>query len=177
MSEISTETVSNTDTSALTRVKPSLRFMLSNPAHFVSLGFGSGLAPFAPGTFGSLLGWLLARWLHPGLGDAVFFVLLALATAIGIGAMHVTGKALGEMDHGAIVWDEVIAMSLIVALLPGSMWKQALAFLLFRILDIRKPGPVGWADRSVGGAAGVMLDDLIAAGLVLLAFAFASKLF
>lgn len=177
MSEISAEPLSNTDTSASTRVKPSLRFMLSNPSHFVSLGFGSGLAPFAPGTFGSLLGWLLARWLHPALGDALFFALLALATAIGIGAMHVTGKALGEMDHGAIVWDEVIAMSLIVALLPGSMWKQALAFLLFRILDIRKPGPVGWADRSVGGAAGVMLDDLIAAGLVLLAFAFAAKLF
>jgi phosphatidylglycerophosphatase A len=177
MNEISAHTVSSADVSASMRVKPNLRFMLSNPAHFVSLGFGCGLAPFAPGTFGSLLGWFLARWLHPALGDPLFFALLALATAIGIGAMHVTGKALGEMDHGAIVWDEVIAMSLIVAMLPGSMWKQALAFLLFRFLDIRKPGPVGWADRSIGGAAGVMLDDLIAAGLVLLAFAFAAKLF
>jgi phosphatidylglycerophosphatase A len=165
------------DTNAATRVKPSLRFMLSNPAHFVSLGFGTGLAPFAPGTFGALLGLFLARWLHPELGDTMYFALLALATVVGIGAMHVTGKALGEMDHGAIVWDEVIAMGLIVAMLPGSMWKQAWAFLLFRILDIRKPGPVGWADRNLGGAAGVMVDDLIAAVLVLFTFALFAKLF
>jgi phosphatidylglycerophosphatase A len=156
---------------------PSLRFVLTNPAHFVSLGFGAGLAPFAPGTFGALLGLLLARWLHPALGDAMFFALLAVATAIGIGCMHVTGKALGEMDHGAIVWDEVIAMGLIVGMLPGSMWQQAWGFLFFRILDIRKPGPVGWADRNVGGAAGVMLDDLIAAGLVLLGFAIYARVF
>lgn len=156
---------------------PSLRFVLTNPAHFVSLGFGAGLAPFAPGTFGALLGLLLARWLHPALGDAMFFALLAAATVIGIGCMHVTGKALGEMDHGAIVWDEVIAMGLIVGMLPGSMWQQAWGFLFFRILDIRKPGPVGWADRNIGGAAGVMLDDLIASGLVLLGFAIYARVF
>jgi phosphatidylglycerophosphatase A len=159
------------------RVTPNLRFMCSNPAHVVSLGFGSGLAPFAPGTFGALLGWLLARWLHPMLGDVWFFSALVSATVIGIGAMHVTGRALGEMDHGAIVWDEVIAMGLIVAMLPGSLWKQTIAFVLFRILDIRKPGPVGWADRNIGGAVGVMLDDLIAAGIVLLIFAVFVRVF
>jgi phosphatidylglycerophosphatase A len=162
---------------ATAKTKPSIRFMLRNPLHAISFGFGVGLIPFAPGTFGALLGLFLARWLHPALGDEWYFALLAVATAVGIGAMHVTGTALGEMDHGAIVWDEVIAMGLIVALLPGSLWQQAWAFLLFRILDIRKPGPVGWADRNVGGAAGVMLDDLIAAGLVLLAFALFAKLF
>jgi phosphatidylglycerophosphatase A len=157
--------------------EPSLRMLFSHPAHFVSLGFGAGLAPFAPGTFGSVLGLVLARWLHPMLGDMSFFLLLLAATVIGTLAMHVTGKALGESDHGAIVWDEVIAMALIVALLPGSLWKQLLAFVLFRILDIRKPGPVGWADRNVGGAFGVMLDDLIAAALVLFGFALWMKLF
>ncbi len=177
MNESNVHSIASADSLSSTRVKPTLRFMVSNPAHFVSLGFGSGLAPFAPGTFGAVLGWLLARWLHPWLDDALFFSLLAFATAIGIGAMHVTGKALGEMDHGAIVWDEVIAMALIAAMLPASLWKQALGFVLFRILDIRKPGPVGWADRSVGGAAGVMLDDLIAAAIVLFAFALASKVF
>jgi phosphatidylglycerophosphatase A len=166
-----------TELTALSKRRPSLRMMVSNPAHFVSFGFGTGLAPFAPGTFGALLGLLLARWLHPALGDPIFFALLALATVLGIGAMHVTGSALGEMDHGAIVWDEVIAMALIVALLPGSMWQQAWAFLLFRILDIRKPGPVGWADRNIGGAMGVMLDDLIAAAIVLLTFAVVAKVF
>lgn len=148
-------------------VKPTLRFMLSHPAHVISLGFGSGLAPFAPGTFGTLLGWFLARWLQPVLGDETFFYTLVIAFIVGIWAAGVTGRALGESDHGSIVWDEVIAMALITALLPGAMWKQAWAFLLFRLLDIRKPGPIGWADRNVKGALGVMLDDLIAALMTL----------
>ena len=150
-----------------TPVKPTLRFMLSHPAHVISLGFGSGLAPFAPGTFGTLLGWFLARWLQPVLGDETFFYTLVIAFIVGIWAAGVTGRALGESDHGSIVWDEVIAMALITALLPGAMWKQAWAFLLFRLLDIRKPGPIGWADRKVKGALGVMLDDLIAALMTL----------
>ena len=148
-------------------IQPTLRFMLSHPAHVISLGFGSGLAPFAPGTFGTLLGWFATRWLQPMLGDAIFFISLAFALAIGIWAAGVTGRALGASDHGSVVWDEVIAMALITALLPGAMWKQAWACLLFRLLDIRKPGPIGWADRNVKGAFGVMLDDLIAAAMTL----------
>ena len=147
--------------------KPTLRFMLSHPAHVISLGFGSALAPFAPGTFGTLLGWFATRWLQPMLGDELFFIGLAFALIIGTWAAGVTGRALGESDHGSIVWDEVIAMALITALLPGAMLKQAWAFLLFRLLDIRKPGPIGWADRNVKGAFGVMLDDLIAAAMTL----------
>jgi phosphatidylglycerophosphatase A len=157
--------------------KPTLRFMLSHPAHFISLGFGTGLAPFAPGTFGTLLGLFATRWLQPIVGDAVFFIGLAVAFTIGLWAAKVTSKALGESDHGAIVWDEVIAMALITAMLPGSGWQQLWAFLLFRFLDIRKPGPVGWADRNVKGAFGVMLDDLIAAGLTLLIFAIFIRIF
>ena len=148
-------------------IKPSLRFMLSHPAHVISLGFGSGLAPFAPGTFGTLLGWFATRWLQPMVGDEAFFLGLVFALIIGTWAAGVTGRALGASDHGSIVWDEVIAMALITALLPGAMWKQACAFLLFRLLDIRKPGPIGWADRNVKGAFGVMLDDLIAAAMTL----------
>ena len=147
--------------------KLTLRFMLSHPAHLISLGFGSGLAPFAPGTFGALFGWFAARWLQPILGDETFFIGLAFVLGIGIWAAGVTGRALGESDHGSIVWDEVIAMALITALLPGAFWKQMVAFLLFRLLDIRKPGPIGWADRNVKGAFGVMLDDLIAAAITL----------
>jgi phosphatidylglycerophosphatase A len=74
------------------------------------------------------------------------------------------------------VWDEVIAMALIAALLPGAMWKQIWAFLLFRLLDIRKPGPIGWADRNIKGAVGVMLDDLIAAAMTLFIVALWIKL-
>ena len=151
--------------------RPTLRFMLSHPAHVISLGFGSGLAPFAPGTFGTLVGLFAARWLQPMVGDTVFFLGLAVAFALSVWAAGVTGRALGESDHGSIVSDEVIAMALITAMLPGAAWKQLWAFLLFRLLDIWKPGPIGWADRNVKGAFGVMLDDLIAAALTLLIFA------
>ena len=100
-----------------------------------------------------------------------------MALVIGTWAAGVTGRALGASDHGAIVWDEVIAMALITAMLPGAMWKQAWAFLLFRILDISKPGPIGWADRNIKGASGVMLDDLIAAAVTLFIFALWARLF
>lgn len=168
--------MSNLSNSASAK-QPSLRFMFSHPAHVVSLGFGSGLAPFAPGTFGALFGWWLSRWLYPLAGDAWFFSGLLLVTLVGVLAMHVTGVALEKMDHGAIVWDEVVAMALIVALIPHSFWLQCLGFVLFRIFDIAKPGPVGWADRNVGGAWGVLLDDLIAAALVLVIFALWIKVF
>jgi len=151
--------------------RPTLRFMLSHPAHVISLGFGSGLAPFAPGTFGTLLGLFATRWLQPMVGDTIFFAGLAVALVLCVWAAGVTGRALGESDHGSIVSDEVIAMALITAMLPGAAWKQLWAFLLFRLLDIWKPGPIGWADRNVKGAFGVMLDDLIAAALTLLLFA------
>ena len=158
-------------------IKPTLRFMLSHPAHVISLGLGTGLAPFAPGTFGTLLGLFATRWLQPMVGDEAFFIGLAVAFTVSLWAAGVTGRALGESDHGAIVSDEVIAMALITALLPGAMWKQVGAFLLFRILDIRKPGPIGWADRHVKGAFGVMLDDLIAAAITLLVFALWIRIF
>ena len=162
---------------AVLPIKPTLRFMLSHPAHVISLGLGTGLAPFAPGTFGTLLGLFATRWLQPMVGDEVFFMGLAVAFMVSIWAAGVTGRALGESDHGAIVSDEVIAMALITAMLPGAMWKQAWAFLLFRFLDIRKPGPIGWADRNVKGAFGVMLDDVIAAALTLLVFALWIRIF
>ncbi len=169
--------MSDVSLSSSAPIKPTLRFMLSHPAHVISLGFGSGLAPFAPGTFGSLLGLFLTRWLQPMVGDEVFFVGLVIAFALGVWAAGVTGRAMGASDHGSIVWDEVVAMALITALLPGAMWKQAWAFLLFRFLDIRKPGPIGWADRNVKGAFGVMLDDLIAAAITLFIFALCIRLF
>ena len=158
-------------------LKPTLRFMLSHPAHVISLGLGTGLAPFAPGTFGTLLGLFATRWLQPMVGDDVFFIGLAVAFIVSVWAAGVTGRALGESDHGSIVSDEVIAMALITAMLPGATWKQAWAVLLFRLLDIRKPGPIGWADRNVKGAFGVMLDDLIAAALTLFVFALWIRIF
>ena len=166
-----TENIASSAVASVGVKRPTLRFMLSHPAHVISLGFGSGLAPFAPGTFGTLVGLFAARWLQPMVGDTIFFLGLAVAFALSVWAAGVTGRALGESDHGSIVSDEVIAMALITAMLPGAAWKQLGGFLLFRLLDVWKPGPIGWADRNVKGAFGVMLDDLIAAALTLLIFA------
>ena len=169
--------MSEVDGSATQPMKPDWRFMRSHPAHLISLGFGAGLMPFAPGTFGTLLGLIATRWLQPMMSEDVFFVGLFQAFIIGIWAVGVTERELGTSDHGSIVWDEVIAMAMITAMLPGAMWKQAWAFLLFRLLDIAKPGPIGWADRNVKGAFGVMLDDLIAAAITLFFVALWVRLF
>jgi phosphatidylglycerophosphatase A len=180
MSETLTKTDTDTDAPADTTAgkrNPSFRMLFSHPAHFFSFGFGSGLAPFAPGTFGTLAGWLIARWAHPALGDTWYFSALALALVLGLWAAHVTTEALGVSDHGAIVSDEFIAMAIIVGFLPGSFWQQCIAFVVFRFLDIRKPGPIGWADRNLKGAYGVMFDDVIAAFITVFIFAVWVKLF
>ena len=112
-----TENIASSAVASVGVKRPTLRFMLSHPAHVISLGFGSGLAPFAPGTFGTLVGLFAARWLQPMVGDTVFFLGLAVAFALSVWAAGVTGRALGESDHGSIVSDEVIAMALITAML------------------------------------------------------------
>ena len=141
---------------------PNLKFLLSHPAHFFSLGFGSGLAPKAPGTFGTIIGlplfWLISSY---GLG-----VKLAIITAIfifGIYCCDKTGKALGVADHGAIVWDEIVAMMLVLVFAPLTWLGWLVAFCLFRLFDIWKPFPISYFDAKLKNGFGVMFDDLLAA--------------
>ncbi|WP_374536135.1 phosphatidylglycerophosphatase A family protein [Chitinimonas taiwanensis] len=139
------------------------KLLLSHPAHFLSLGFGSGLAPKAPGTFGSLAAipfyLLLSLWLSP-----MQIALLALPLfLLGIWACDKTGKALGVSDHGAIVWDEIVAMLPLLAMAGTAPLALAAAFALFRLFDISKPWPISWFDARIKGGFGVMLDDALAA--------------
>lgn len=152
-------------------MRPTLRLLLSHPAHFISLGLGSGLAPHAPGTFGTLAAWLLYPLLRTSLSDFVFLALLTSFFVAGILAAERTGRVLGVPDHGAIVWDEMVAFWLVLFFTPPGLAWQALAFALFRFFDIVKPPPVRWADARVKGGFGVMLDDLVAAGYAILALA------
>ncbi|QDF95665.1 phosphatidylglycerophosphatase A [Azoarcus sp. DD4] len=152
-------------------MRPTLTLLLSHPAHFISLGFGAGLSPRAPGTVGTLLAWLLFPLLRTPLSDFVFLALLLALFVAGILAAERTGRALGVSDHGGIVWDEMVATWLVLLLTPPTLIWQAIAVALFRFFDIVKPPPVGWADRSFKGGFGVMLDDLIAAGYTLLVLA------
>jgi phosphatidylglycerophosphatase A len=152
-------------------MRPSVRLLLSHPAHFISLGLGSGLAPRAPGTFGTLAAWLVYPLLRTSLSEFVFLAMLACFFAAGVIAAERTGRALGASDHGAIVWDEMVAFWLVLFFTPKSLLWQGAAFVLFRFFDIVKPPPIGWADRRVKGGFGVMLDDLIAAGYAILVLA------
>lgn len=146
---------------------PDRRFLLQHPAHLLAFGFGSGLARIAPGTFGTLVALPLfyAVMAIPG---TLHLPLLALLFLIGIPVCSLTSRALGVEDHGGIVWDEIVAMLLVLEYTPSS-WKWWLAaFLLFRLYDIVKPFPIRRCDTHIKGGFGIMLDDLLAAIYTLL---------
>jgi len=138
--------------------------MLAHPAHFIALGFGSGLAPKAPGTFGTLVGFpvfFLLHTLSPNIASLV--VLLAAGFILGIWASARTGRALGVADHGAIVWDEIIAFAMVLAVTPVSVLWYGIAFAAFRFFDILKPWPIRQFDARLKNGFGVMFDDALAA--------------
>lgn len=153
----------------LTNIKtqPTLRFLLANPMHTIALGFGSGLSPWAPGTIGTLFGWASFRALDIILPASAFLLLIFLSFVIGIIAIEKTGQALGEIDHGAIVWDEIVPFWGVLWLLANTvgdnLFWQGIAFTLFRFYDITKPWPARYYDRHVKNAYGVMMDDVVAA--------------
>lgn len=131
---------------------------------FLALGFGSGLAPMAPGTAGTLVAVPLA-WALKGLPLPVYGMLLAVFLVLGAWICGRVGSRIGVADHGALVWDEFVGYWLAVALVPRH-WAWLLAgFVLFRILDILKPWPIRALERRVSGGWGVMLDDVLA-GLI-----------
>ena len=150
--------------------------MWRHPAHIIALGAGAGLAPRAPGTVGTLLAfplyWLLAAFTT----SAVMLAILGGAFLLGIWACGATGRALGAADHGAMVWDEIVAFVLVLVFTPAGWQWQAGAFLLFRFFDIVKPPPIRYFDRRLKSGFGVMFDDLLAAGYTLLVLAVCQRL-
>ena len=157
-------------------MKPDRRFLLADPAHFVALGFGSGLWPKGPGTAGTLAGWLLFPFVKAPLSDPLFGALLVACFLFGVLACERTGRALGVADPGSIVWDEIVAIWLVLWLTPEGFGWQFAAFVLFRFFDIVKPQPIRWVDERTRGGFGVMLDDILAAGYTLLALALLLRL-
>ena len=157
--------------------RPSPAFMLSHPAHLVALGFGSGLSPKAPGTVGSLWAWLAWLLLSTLLTPAGQGIVILLSLALGWWACKRTVDHLDVADPGYVVWDEIVAMWLILWLvMPTGFWGQACAFVLFRFFDAVKPGPVAWADQAFKGwgwrgAWGILFDDLVAAFCTLMVIA------
>lgn len=136
-------------------------FTLSNPIQFLALGFGSGLAPKAPGTFGTLAAvplFVLASLLP-------YHLLVALTVLISLSGIYICGytaKAVGVDDHPAIVWDEIAGFFITMLFTPVSWLSLAIGFALFRLFDIAKPWPISIADKKLHGGLGIMLDDILA---------------
>ena len=138
------------------------RSMWHNPIHFFACGFGVGSIPFMPGTFGTLMAipmYLLMVRL-PWLGYFVLWLLYSLAMVYCIGK---TDSDWGTHDHPATVSDEIVGYLLTMFMVSSSWFHIILGFLLFRLFDILKPGPIGWVDRHMSGGFGVVLDDIAAA--------------
>lgn len=153
------------------------------PGHWIAFGLGSGLSPWAPGTAGTLAAIPLYLVLA-GLPLPWYLTAVVLAALVGVWACGTTARDLGRGDPGAIVWDEVVAFWIVLwILMPAGAAAQLAAFALFRLFDAAKPGPVGWADRrfkpapgsAIGwrAGAGILFDDLVAAGCTLLVLALA----
>lgn len=157
-------------------LRPNFGFAFSHPAHFVSFGFGVGLIRFAPGTFGTLLALPLYWYVLREYATGSAFLILAALFAIGVWACSITGRNLGVADHGAMVWDEVVAFLLILLFTPEDPGWQAAAFFLFRFFDVVKPSPIREFERRAKGGFGVMADDILAAGYTLLILAIAKRL-
>ncbi|MFV2031022.1 MAG: phosphatidylglycerophosphatase A [Gammaproteobacteria bacterium] len=142
--------------------------MLRNPRHLLSLGFGAGLSPRAPGTVGTVVSippYLLLSQL-----ELIPYVAVVIAGfVLGVYLCQYTSQALGEHDHSGIVWDEFIGFWITMIAVPALSWQWVLAgFVLFRFFDIVKPWPVKVADKRLKGGFGIMFDDVLA-GLYALA--------
>lgn len=150
---------------------PTAGWVFQNIWRIIAFGFGSGLLRPAPGTWGTLLAWLLWVLLLQGLADSVVLAVLVVSFALGCIACERTGRAMGVSDHGGMVWDEMVAFWLVLSLAPDSLAAQAVAFVLFRGFDIIKPQPIRYFDARLKGGFGVMWDDLLAAAYSLLGMA------
>ncbi len=135
---------------------------MANPIHFLAFGLGSGLAPKAPGTFGTLaaLPFIPLLWT---LSPVMQIVVVAISFVIGIYLCGKTSEDMGVHDHGGIVWDEFVGMWATILFMPQTWWVVALGFIWFRLFDIVKPWPIKLLDQHVKGGFGIMIDDVVAA--------------
>ena len=141
---------------------PTFKQLLTNPNHLFAFGFGSGLAPKAPGTFGTLAA-IPVFWLIQDLSWPLYLSWLVVTFILGVYWCDRSAKALGVHDHGGIVWDEMVGYWLTMFFAPvGWLWMLG-GFVLFRFFDILKPWPINIIDRRVGGGFGIMVDDIVAA--------------
>ncbi len=136
--------------------------VLKHPIHLTSFGFGTGLSPVAPGTFGTLVGFPLF-FLLMGMSHFAQMSVLGVLFFVGVVMCHITGKAVGEPDHSGIVIDEYLCFAMVLTFVPATPLWWAAAFGAFRFFDIVKIWPASWVDNNFKNGFGVMFDDLVAA--------------
>ncbi len=166
----------DTDPRAESAFKPSAAWVFQSFPRMISFGLGSGLIRPAPGTWGTLLAWLLWVLAVSRLPDVYIAVLLPAAFALGCWSCHRVGKEMGRADDAGMVWDEIVAFWLVLWLTPESLEAQVLAFVVFRFFDIIKPPPINFFDRHFKNGFGVMWDDIVAAAYSLLVIAILVRL-
>ena len=132
-------------------------------AFWVSTWFGCGLLPVAPGSWGALAALPLAALLATLGGPPLVLAGAAAVLVAGWWGSELYMRATDSHDPNEVVVDEVFGQCLTLALVPVEPWAYLLGFAIYRTIDILKVWPCNWIDRRVGGAAGVMLDDLVAA--------------
>ena len=169
---------------------PSFKWVFSKPSRALAFGLGSGLAPFAPGTVGTLWAWAAFLLGEYFLSTEAWLWIISLGVLLGCWICGQVSEELGKKDFGGIVWDEIVAFWLVlIFIMPTNLWMQILAFALFRFFDAVKPGPIGMIDRHFkhleGGndsarsssslilwrGFGIIADDLAAALFTLLTIA------
>lgn len=133
-----------------------------SPIYFIAFGFGSGLAPFAPGTWGTVVAIPLFL-LMAALPWYLYLSIVVVLFALGVWVSEVVSRDLGVPDYKGIVWDEVIGYLLTMFMAPAGWGWVLTGFILFRLFDIWKPQPIKFIDQHVGGGLGIMLDDVLAA--------------
>lgn len=133
-----------------------------NPTYFIAFGFGSGLMPKAPGTWGTLIAIPLYLLLMQ-CSSTLYLSITLCAFLFGIVICEKVTRDLGIDDYKGIVWDEIVGYLLTMFLAPVGIFWIIAGFLLFRLFDIWKPQPIRWVDQRVSGGFGIMLDDVLAA--------------
>jgi phosphatidylglycerophosphatase A len=140
---------------------------LTNPWHFLAIGFGSGLSPIIPGTMGTLMA-VPCYYVLSYLPFWAYLTVVVVGAVMGIVICQKTSDDMGVHDHGSIVWDEFIGYWITMAAVPFLSSELTAAnwiwtgFVLFRFFDMVKPWPIKWLDRHVHGGLGIMADDILA---------------
>jgi len=149
------------------QVKPTFAELIKRPVCFLGLGFGTGLAPKAPGTFGTVAA-IPIYWLMQGLSLTAYLVITLIAFIVGIWICQKSADWLGKDDPSAVVWDEIVGYLIAMIAAPTGWTWMLVGFVLFRLFDIRKPWPISWFDKNLHGGLGIMVDDVIAGVFTLL---------